>query len=98
MRREQVVAGGIREHPHLVALITYHGQVFHLAGVAFYIGADTHRRRRRPDVGARRGRHRRALWSYLALQHQREMADSTGETAGQPLDGPGDLVAGPAGQ
>jgi hypothetical protein len=28
-------------HPHLPALITYHGQVFHLAGVAFWIGADT---------------------------------------------------------
>src|SRR6185295_18160699 len=29
------------QHPHLPALITYHGQVFHLAGVAFWIGADT---------------------------------------------------------
>ncbi len=28
-------------HPHLVALITYHGQVFHLAAVAFYLDADT---------------------------------------------------------
>jgi hypothetical protein len=38
---DQEVAGGLREHPHLVALLTYHGQVFHLAAVAFYIGADT---------------------------------------------------------
>jgi uncharacterized membrane protein len=29
------------QHPHLPALITYHGQVFHLAFVAFWIGADT---------------------------------------------------------
>jgi uncharacterized membrane protein len=35
------VPGGLRDHPHLVALITYHGQVFHLAAVAFYLGADT---------------------------------------------------------
>ena len=35
------VPRGLRDHPHLVALITYHGQVFHLAAVAFYIDADT---------------------------------------------------------
>ena len=35
------VPGGLRDHPHLVALITYHAQVFHLAAVAFYLGADT---------------------------------------------------------
>ena len=35
------VPGGLRDHPHLVALLTYHGQVFHLAAVAFYLGADT---------------------------------------------------------
>jgi uncharacterized membrane protein len=27
-------------HPHLVALLAYHGQVFHLAAVAFWIGRD----------------------------------------------------------
>ncbi len=34
---------GLRHHPHLPALLTYHGQVFHLAAVAFWIGgtADT---------------------------------------------------------
>jgi uncharacterized membrane protein len=31
----------ITEHPHLIALITYHAQVFHLAAVAFYLKADT---------------------------------------------------------
>jgi putative membrane protein len=35
------VVGGLRTHPHLVALITYHAQVFHLALVALWIGADT---------------------------------------------------------
>jgi uncharacterized membrane protein len=38
---DREVAGGLRDHPHLVALLTYHGQVFHLAAVAFYVGADT---------------------------------------------------------
>jgi putative membrane protein len=32
---------GLRRHPHLSALVTYHAQVFHLAVVAFVIGADT---------------------------------------------------------
>jgi hypothetical protein len=36
-----VPVAGLRKHPHLTALITYHGQVFHLAVVAFVIGADT---------------------------------------------------------
>jgi hypothetical protein len=31
---------GLRHHPHLSALVTYHAQVFHLAVVAFVIGAD----------------------------------------------------------
>ncbi|MEY2402851.1 MAG: hypothetical protein QOD38_402 [Acidimicrobiaceae bacterium] len=32
---------GLRHHPHLPALLTYHGQVFHMAVVAFWIGAHT---------------------------------------------------------
>jgi uncharacterized membrane protein len=36
-----VAVRGLREHPHLIALVTYHAQVFHLAIVAFVIGADT---------------------------------------------------------
>ncbi|HEY2814715.1 MAG TPA: carotenoid biosynthesis protein [Acidimicrobiales bacterium] len=31
----------LAHHPHLPALLTYHGQVFHLALVAFWLGADT---------------------------------------------------------
>jgi uncharacterized membrane protein len=38
---DREVPGGLREHPHLVALLTYHGEVFHMAGVAFYLGEDT---------------------------------------------------------
>lgn len=36
-----VAVSSVRSHPHLVALVTYHAQVFHLAIVAFVIGADT---------------------------------------------------------
>lgn len=32
---------GLRHHPHLPALLTYHGQVFHMAVIAFWVGADT---------------------------------------------------------
>ena len=32
---------GLRHHPHLPALLTYHGQVFHMVVVAFWVGADT---------------------------------------------------------
>lgn len=39
--RDVPVPGGLREHPHLVSLLTYHGQVFHLAAMAFWIGEDT---------------------------------------------------------
>jgi len=38
---DAVVERGLRDHPHLVALITYHAQVFHLAVVAFVLDADT---------------------------------------------------------
>jgi uncharacterized membrane protein len=32
---------GLAAHPHVVALITYHAQVFHLAAIAFWLGEDT---------------------------------------------------------
>jgi uncharacterized membrane protein len=35
------VPRGLRDHPHFVALTTYHAQVFHLAAVAFVLNADT---------------------------------------------------------
>jgi len=34
------VPEGLRAHPHAVALLTYHAQVFHLAVVAFVLGAN----------------------------------------------------------
>ena len=51
---------GLAQHPHLAALLTYHGQVFHLVVVALLDRArrrrrQHHRRRRDPDVGAGRG-------------------------------------------
>jgi len=92
-----VVAGGLRDHPHLVALVTYHAQVFHLAGVAFYLEADT--------VGGA------AIlmwvpaavitavhWSQLRLQRDGQVHDAAGQPAAEPLDRPGQLVAGPAGE
>ena len=52
---------GLRQHPHLVALLTYHGQVFHLAAVGFWIGRRHDRRRRRAHLGAGGVHHRRLL-------------------------------------
>ena len=37
---DRAVPGGIVRHPNLGALITWHAQVFHMAVVAFVIGAD----------------------------------------------------------
>jgi uncharacterized membrane protein len=34
------VEGGVLNHPHLTALLTYHGQVFHMVIVALWIGRD----------------------------------------------------------
>jgi putative membrane protein len=79
------VPQGVRAHPHLVALITYHAQVFHLAVVAFYLHEDT-------VAGA-------ALlmwipaavitavhWSQLGLQGKRQRGDAPDEAARLPLD------------
>src|SRR6476469_2346913 len=35
-----VAVDKVTRHPYLVSLITYHGQVFHMAVVAFVVGAD----------------------------------------------------------
>ena len=90
-----IVAGGLRDHPYLVALVTYHAQVFHLAVVAFWIGADT--------IGGSAllmwvpaAVVTAVLWSQLRLQHERELPDAAHEAARQPLDGSGELVRGPA--
>jgi uncharacterized membrane protein len=94
---DEVVPKGIREHPHLVALVTYHAQVFHLAAVAFYLDADT--------LGGAAvlmwvpaAAVTAVLWSHLRLQHHREVADTAGQAAGKPVDRAGDLVGEPAGE
>lgn len=38
---DEPVPGGLRDNPHLVSLITYHAQVFHLAAMAFYVSTTT---------------------------------------------------------
>lgn len=92
-----VVGRGLRDHPHLVALITYHAQVFHLAVVAFVLHADT--------LGGAAvliwvpaALVTAVYWSQLRLQHERQVGDAAHEPAGQPLDGPGNLVPRPARQ
>ena len=92
-----VVAGGLRDHPYTTALITYHAQVFHLAAVAFWIGADT--------IGGSAllmwvpvAVVTAVLWSQLRLQHEREAADAAHEPARQALDGSGELVRRPSRQ
>lgn len=94
---DEAVPGGGRDHPHLVALITYHAQVFHLAGVAFYLGADT--------IGGAAvliwvpaAVITAVHWSSLRLQRDGEVHDTAREPAREPLDRAGELVVGPAGQ
>ncbi len=92
-----VVPRGLRDHPHGIALVTYHAQVFHLAAIAFYLDADT--------LGGAAvlmwvpvAIVTAVHWSQLALQQQRQVGDAAGEPAGEALDGTGHLVAGPARQ
>ena len=35
------VDGGLLRHPHFGALLTWHAQVFHMAVIAFVVGADS---------------------------------------------------------
>jgi putative membrane protein len=37
---DRAVEGGVLRHPHFGALITWHAQVFHMAVIAFVVGAD----------------------------------------------------------
>jgi putative membrane protein len=94
---DQEVPGGLRDHPHLVALITYHAQVFHLAGVAFYLGADA--------IGGAAvliwvpaAVITAVHWSSLRLQREGEAHDAAREPAREPLERAGELVVGPASQ
>lgn len=94
---DEEVPGGVRDHPHLVALITYHAQVFHLAAVAFYLGADT--------IGGAAvliwvpaAVITAVHWSSLRLQRDGEAHDTAREPAREPLERATELVVGPAGQ
>ena len=88
---DAVVDAGLREHPHLVALITYHAQVFHLAAVAFVLNADT--------LGGAAvliwipaAVITAVHWSQLAIRHRERQAGG----ATVPLASEVDLVAPPA--
>ena len=88
---------GLVRHPHAIALLTWHAQVFHLAAVAFWLEADT--------LGGS------ALlmwvpaavitavhWSQLRPKDEGQPADGAGQEVGLPLERAGQLVGGPAGE
>lgn len=94
---DEDVARGLRDHPHGIALLTYHAQVFHLAAVAFHLGADTLGGAAvllwvPPAVITA------VHWSQLRAQQHGQVGDPAGEAARHPLEGTGDLVVGPARQ
>jgi uncharacterized membrane protein len=76
---------GVRAHPHLVALLTYHGQVFHLAAVGFWIGANT-------IAGAAvliwvpAACITAVYWSRLRIERERKVVDVTQGAGQQPVD------------
>ena len=91
------VPRGVRDHPHLVALITYHAQVFHLAAVAFYLDANT--------LGGAAvliwvpaAVITAVHWSQLRLQREGQVGDPAHQLAREPLERAGELVGGPAGE
>ena len=94
-----VAVDGLRRHPHLTALITYHGQVFHLAAVGFWIGGGAN-----TIAGAAvliwvpAACMTAVYWSRLRLEREAERADAAHEARRDPLDLTGELVAGPARQ
>ena len=82
----------VRHHPHLAALLTYHGQVFHLAIVAFFIGGMGEVNRANTIAGAAiiiwvpAACLTAVLWSRLRLERDRQLADAAHEPRRQPLD------------
>lgn len=94
---DEEVPGGVRDHPHVVALITYHAQVFHLAGVAFYLGADT--------IGGAAvliwvpaAVITAVHWSSLRLQRERSARDAAREPDREPPERASRVVVWPVGQ
>jgi uncharacterized membrane protein len=88
------------QHPHLPALLTYHGQVFHLAIVAFWLGGQG-------VEGANTIAGAALLiwipavcitavqWSRLRLERDGQAVDAAHEPGRQPLDLTGELVPRP---
>lgn len=81
-------------HPHLIALITYHAQVSHLAIVAILVGAS--------NIGGAAmviwvpaACVTAVYWSRLGMQRDRESLDAAHQQRRQPLDVTGERVAGP---
>jgi hypothetical protein len=79
------VEGALR-HPHLVALITYHGQVFHLAAVGFWIGGGAN-----TIAGAAvliwvpAACITAVYWSRLRLERERKVVDVTHVARREPV-------------
>jgi len=90
-----VPVAGLRAHPHLIALITYHAQVFHLAVVAFVIGG---------PIGNAVGGAAVIMWvpaaaitavqwasAAAAAKDERQALDAVDERRGHALHGAGAL-------
>jgi hypothetical protein len=78
---------GLRRHPHLAALVTYHVQMFHLAVVAFVLGADA--------VGGSAllmwipaALITAVFWSTLADAERESPSFAVAETGGEPISTP----------
>jgi hypothetical protein len=82
----------LRHHPHLAALLTYHGQVFHLAIVAFFIGGMGEVNRANTIAGAAiiiwvpAACLTAVLWSRLRLERDRQPTDAAHQPRREPLD------------
>ena len=91
------VPAGLRAHPHGIALLTWHAQVFHMAAIAFWLDADT--------LGGSAllmwipaAVLTAVLWSQLRPQDDGQPVDAARQEAGLPLERAGELVGGPARQ
>ncbi len=86
-----VEVDALAHHPHLIALITYHGQVFHLAAVGFWLGSQ----------GISEGNTIAGAavlmwvpaatltvvqWNRLRLEREGQRADAPHEAALEPVD------------
>jgi uncharacterized membrane protein len=85
---DRQVEGGLLGHPHLTALLTYHGQVFHLVIVAWVIGADTIAGSAVLmwiPVAAMTAVHWSAMRATSAAEDQRNLVPAVHESGADPL-------------